>query len=677
MFRLNFLIALLFFFGSWAYSQKKLESPEYDSILKFQTLSKSNELSLDEQFAYAKKAVEYANALKVDSVTIKANHNYSLLCIYTGDFDEFKRINFKTLKLSKSIQDSLAMAIASHNLGWYHHQNRFQNDSAYYYYSKAYKISEQLELTSRQVDILINISEIQGVEKDYIGSEESAIKAIKLAGHLPMDEYMKESLWLLYTRLGTGARIIKIFDRALEYHEKALLIAKSMKEGIILQLSSENNMGHVYKEMGDYKKALTLYEGILDHKELFDLEPEFYALVLDNVAYARFLNGNDNYELLEQMFERAYFISDSLNDPLNKLNVTIDLSNFYKARGLQERALKYAEESYQLANDISSNDILLESMILLSELNPGEEGKVYLKEHIKLSDSLLAYERGIRNKFARIEFETDQIELENQRIAAAKMWWTISSIVLLVASILVYIIFTQRNKNKALKFKQDQQAANEEIYNLMLSQQDKVDNARAEEKKRISQELHDGVLGRLFGTRLSLDSYNFMEGKEAVQVRSKYISELQTIENDIRKISHDLSIDFVAGSGFMDILKELIEKQCEAYRLDYGFNYTDDINWDVVPNKTKINVYRMVQESLQNIYKHANAKTVKISFQLKKSVICLLIVDDGIGFDPNKSKKGIGLKNINARVKELNGTVAFRSKVNQGTTIKVKIPYTP
>ena len=85
----------------------------------------------------------------------------------------------------------------------------------------------------------------------------------------------------------------------------------------------------------------------------------------------------------------------------------------------------------------------------------------------------------------------------------------------------------------------------------------------------------------------------------------------------------------------------------------------------------------MVQESLQNIYKHANAKTVKISFQLKKSVICLLIVDDGIGFDPNKSKKGIGLKNINARVKELNGTVAFRSKVNQGTTIKVKIPYTP
>lgn len=676
MFRLILLIVLLVFLNGHLYSQKKLDSPEYDSILKFQSLSRNQKLSLEEQFAYAKKALDYSNALKVDSIIIKANHNYSALSIYTENYSEFKRINLKTLEIGRKSKDSLAMAIANHNLGWYHHRNRIQNDSAYYYYTKAYKISEKLELTSRQVDILINISEIQDLEKDYIGSEESAIKAIKLAEHLPMDDYMLESLWLLYTRIGMGATTIRIYDRALEYHEKAYSIAKRMKDGFILKLSSENNMAHVYKEIGDYKKALTLYEDILNQNELFDLEPNFYALVLDNVAYARFLNGSENFGQLEQMFERAYRISDSLNDPVNKLNVAIDLSKFYRDRGMQDKALQYAEESYQLANHISSNDILLESMVLLSELKPGEEGKVYLKEHIKLSDSLLAYERGIRNKFARIEFETDQIELENERIAAEKMWWSISSIVLLVASIMVYIIFTQRNKNKALKFKQDQQTVNEEIYNLMLSQQDKVDGARAEEKKRISQELHDGVLGRLFGTRLSLDSYNIKEGEEAVQVRSKYISELKTIENDIRKISHDLSTDFVSGSGFMDILKELIEKQTEAYQLDYNFDYTDDINWDMVSNKTKINIYRMVQESLQNIYKHANAKIVDISFQLKKSVICFKIIDDGVGFVFNKNKKGIGLKNIHARVKELDGTVTFQSKVDHGTTILVKIPYT-
>ncbi|MGV8815479.1 MAG: tetratricopeptide repeat-containing sensor histidine kinase [Gelidibacter sp.] len=653
-----------------------MASPAYDSILKFQALSKNHKLSLEAQFAYAKKALNYSNALKIDSITIKINHNYSALCIYTGNFSEFKRINFKTLDLAKNTKDSLAMAIANHNLGFYHHRNRVQNDSAYYYYTKAYKFSEQLGLTSRQVDILINISEIQNLEKDYIGSEESAIKAIKLAEHLPKDDYMLESLWLLYTRIGTGATTIKIFDRALDYHQKAYAIAKKMSNGLILELSSENNMAHVYKEKGDFKKALQLYEGILDHKELFDLDPNFYALVLDNVALARFLNGNKDFVQMERLFERAYQISDSLKDKVNILNVTIDLSKFYKGQGKQQLALKYAEESYQLAKEISSNDLLLESMIILSELKPGDEGKVYLNQHIQLSDSLLAHERGIRNKFARIEFETDQIELENERMATEKMWWIISSFVLMVGSILVYIIFTQRNKNIELKFKQDQQEVNEEIYNLLLSQQDKVDGARFEEKKRISQELHDGILGRLFGTRLSLDSYNLNEGKEAAQTRSKYISELKIIENDIRKISHDLNTDFMEGSGFIDILLELIEKQAAAYQLEYEFDYSEDIDWELVSNKTKINIYRMVQEGLQNIYKHAKAKTVHISFQLKNPVICLTINDDGVGFDPNKSKKGIGLKNIKSRVNQLNGTVLFHSKIDQGTAITVKIPYT-
>ena len=318
---------------------------------------------------------------------------------------------------------------------------------------------------------------------------------------------------------------------------------------------------------------------------------------------------------------------------------------------------------------------MLDALKVLSELKEGEEGKAYLNEHIKLSDSLLNVERNVRNKFARIEFETDKIEEDNARMTQQRMWLLIVSAVLLVTLFLLYIIITQRAKNKELKFEKDQQKANEEIYNLMLSQQDKVDEARANEKKRISQEMHDGILGRLFGTRLSLDSLNFSEGKEAIQNRATYIKELMTIENDIRKISHDLNTDFVTGSGFMDIVSELIEKQTSAYQLKHEFDYTDDVSWEIVSNKNKINIYRIIQESLQNIYKHANAEAVKISFQLKNSVILLSIIDDGDGFDVNKSKKGIGIKNINARVDDLEGTVDFISQIDEGTTINIEIPY--
>jgi signal transduction histidine kinase len=421
--------------------------------------------------------------------------------------------------------------------------------------------------------------------------------------------------------------------------------------------------------------ALNLYKEVLGNKQLFDLDPSFYALVSDNVAYTSFLHGDKAYDKLERMFKRAYKIADSLDDPITKLATTIDMGKFYKAQNKIDSALHYANETYDLAKLTSENEMLLESMLLLSELKPGEEGKKFLNEHIRLSDSLLQHERGIRNKFARVQFETDQIELENERISTQRFWLLIVSAGLLVTLFLLYIIITQRAKNKELKFQREQQQSNEEIYNLMLSQQDKVDEARANEKKRISQEIHDGILGRLFGTRLSLDSLNVSDGIEAIQKRSAYINDLKAIEQDIRKISHDLNTDFVAGSGFMDIVEVLIQNQTQAYGLKYEFFHSDDINWEDLSNKTKIHIYRILQETMQNIYKHAEAKHIKISFHLKNSVILLTISDDGKGFDIHKSKRGIGIKNINSRVVEVNGTVQFDSQINIGTTITIQIPY--
>ena len=251
---------------------------------------------------------------------------------------------------------------------------------------------------------------------------------------------------------------------------------------------------------------------------------------------------------------------------------------------------------------------------------------------------------------------------------------TIVSVALLVGLIFIYIIISQRAKNRKLKFIQKQQEANEEIYNLMLAQQDKVEEGRTHEKKRISEELHDGILGKLFGTRLSLDSLNLVQTDEAAKSRSQYIDNLKTIETEIRKISHDLNSDFVANSSFIDIIKALVETQTTAYNLKHKFSNDDDIDWEEMPNKTKIHIYRMLQETMQNIYKHANANLVKISFQLKNNVILCTIQDDGSGFNVNKARKGIGLKNIDSRVNNIGGKAEVYSEIDIGTTFKIFIP---
>ncbi len=657
-----------------SHGQNILKSSKYDSILKLRYNGDNTQNSLDNRYRFAIRAVKLSEDTGVDSIILRSRRILSTVYLYKGDFKPFYKINHKNLKTARLLNDTLVIGLANHNLGYYHHV-KLQNDSAYFYYTNAIKFYGLAKNNGFQISVFVNLSNIQYIEKDYLGSEENAIYGLKLLDGLPKTEKYLDNAWTFNNLLGIISSELGQYDTSMDYHQKAIAIANKMESGLSNKYTSIHNQASVFRRKKDFKKALELYDDIMNHKVILEDDPTFYPLLLDNIAFTRFEDGDNDYGNIEQIFKEAYKLSDSLEDPITKLAVTIDLTKFYKGQNKLDSSLHYANESYKLAKETSSNDILLESMVILSQLKPGDEGKKYLNEHIKLSDSLLQHERGIRNKFARVQFETDQIEQENERIAQQRFWLLMISSVLLVTLFLLYIIITQRAKNKELKFEREQQQTNEEIYNLMLSQQDTLDEARAHEKLRISKEIHDGILGRLFGTRLSLDTFNRKDGEEAAKKRLHYINDLKGIEDDIRKVSHDLNTDFVAGSGFMDIVETLIQNQTEAYQLTYEFYYSDDINWEDITNKTKIHVYRILQETMQNIYKHAKASHIKISFHLKNSLILLSIGDNGKGFAVNKSKKGIGLKNINARVDEVNGTVQFDSEIDKGTTITIQIPY--
>ncbi len=85
-------------------------------------------------------------------------------------------------------------------------------------------------------------------------------------------------------------------------------------------------------------------------------------------------------------------------------------------------------------------------------------------------------------------------------------------------------------------------------------------------------------------------------------------------------------------------------------------------------------IYRIIQESIQNIVKHARAKHVWVSFFWKETVLCMEIEDDGIGFDANKNYNGIGLKNLASRVAKIEGGFEISSTINEGTKLLIQIP---
>lgn len=209
----------------------------------------------------------------------------------------------------------------------------------------------------------------------------------------------------------------------------------------------------------------------------------------------------------------------------------------------------------------------------------------------------------------------------------------------------------------------------------MISQQEKVNAASAFEKNRMAQELHDGILSKMFGTRMNLDSLNDSKDEASITMRYNYIQELKSIEQEIREISHDLSS--VKGkiiNNFVNIVIDLLEEQQKSFTSDLVYSIEKTISWEKLDNTAKINLYRILQESLQNCNKYANAKSITVTFAQVDESIVLKIEDDGDGFDLTKKKKGIGLKNMISRTEESKGKYEIISEQGKGTTTTVTFP---
>lgn len=284
-------------------------------------------------------------------------------------------------------------------------------------------------------------------------------------------------------------------------------------------------------------------------------------------------------------------------------------------------------------------------------------------------------ERKMGDKFTRIEYETDQIKSENTDLLVQNRNLISIFTVLGFLGFLIFIIKSQKAKNRLLLFKQQQQNANEEIYNLMISQQNTIEISRIEEKKRVARELHDGVLGRMFGVRMNLDGLNAYQDDSAIRERTNYLSELKNIEQDIREISHDLNREkSELINNFVAIIDKLFEEQKKTYKAKFTSFIDSDIRWELVSNAVKINLYRILQESLQNSNKYAAADEIKVEFKKVDNQIVFKTIDDGVGFNVKTAKRGIGIQNIIFRTNECKGVLDIESKKGKGTKITVTIP---
>ncbi len=670
----NLYIILLYLFvnattidGKKGNTNYNTEKPT-DSIFVWVEASKNKSFNHQERKTYLDKA--YTLSLKEPNDSLRSAYFLKIAFAYyrLEDGGQFKKVNRDAYQLTVQLKDSMGIAKTHRFLGNFYAKKGIR-DSAYYSYFKAHKIYELLKENFYSGRMYLSMAIMQSDIKDYTGSEISTIKAISLLK--PLNKY--EHLYKCYNNLGIVLNELEDYDKALFYHNKALEYQKKIKDKNTFKENTLNNIGVVYEMRKEYKLAINYYQLALKEKGLQRNNTKLYAMLLDNLAYSKLKLG-DTLEV-KKIFFTSLKIRDSINDlsgiAINKLH----LSEYYAYSTDTIKAIQFATETKQLATDTKNNRDLLASLLLLAKFDTKNNYK-YTNQYIKLNDKLQKEERAVRNKFVRIRFETDAIKDENLRLSQQKKILLLIAGLIGLFGLLLYIITMQRSKNKQLQFEQQQQNTNEEIYNLILSQQYKLDEGRRKEKKRISEELHDGILGKLFGTRLLLGSLNEKNDAVTILKREKYINELQEIEEEVRNVSHELNNkSLFSDIGFIQLIEKLLETQSEITNFNYEINYDHNIAWKEIYINLKMNLYRILQEAIQNINKYAKATNVNITFNVDKDYLHLIIIDDGIGFNADSKRKGIGLKNIQSRTLKLKGEFTLRTQPDNGTSILIKVPF--
>ncbi|MGC4038540.1 MAG: response regulator [Chitinophagaceae bacterium] len=191
------------------------------------------------------------------------------------------------------------------------------------------------------------------------------------------------------------------------------------------------------------------------------------------------------------------------------------------------------------------------------------------------------------------------------------------------------------------------------------------------EKNELGKELHDNINQILVTVKMYLEVARIDKSRSQEMVEQSY-QHVSTVLNEIRNLSHSLSIPSLGSLSLNDALENMFYDMNAGNQLKIRYCY--DAERDIHDKNKELALYRIVQEQLSNIIKYAKATQVEVTVGITKDQLHMTITDNGTGFDPAKTAKGIGLKNISNRVHVYSGTMELISSPGNGCTLNIMLP---
>ena len=485
-----------------------------------------------------------------------------------------------------------------------------------------------------------------------------------------------------------------------------------------MMLNSQASMADIHSEKGETRQAIQFYEQTIgkrrdkanlcdDYNNLGQLysESKMYLKSIDCFKKSIYLSKNlkdsfrlsrgyYNYSLVQlelQNFDSSlYYLNQSYNNdeyssiPGNKITYLQTQARLYYDNGDDDMAQKLYDSSliYSLKTKLKNERLyvlqglssLLERKQQLSEANK------ILHWQISLSDSL--FSENIQNSIANLEVKynterktTENIHLSKENKSQRVLLFVFGSCLVLLMLASFFIYKNQQNKRKKT-LAETNLNINKILEEVNQTKMEAWQDGQEKERSRLAAELHDRL-----GGLLVMASHHFtgIEKKfdDIKKENEAAFSDFRMIINnaiiEVRELSKDISSNLVSKLGLPNAMLDLKEKIENATGLKVELNIH---NAEAKVALTKeIGLFRIAQEALNNIMKHANATTVQLSLTGNENSLVLMIEDNGKGFEMSKNidLAGMGLKSMEKRMTDIGGTLNIDSKVGRGTIVVAEV----
>lgn len=574
----------------------------------------------------------------------------------------------KTVEKGSSASGNLNLQI-----GLDHYKNS-EFDKAYTYLQQAEKDAISSKDTSTLIKAINSIGKIHSDKGENPQALRFYQKALKIA------EKSKKFLLIAHVQKNIGVLYIswKNFEEALKHYEEAQQQAVILKDEALIA-DCNNNIATVYEQLKQYEKALFHYNKALAYY-LKTNKKTGIAMSYANMAIVYKEQGvygkaiENNFKALELMRQ--------VGDKWMQAATLNNIGSVYYSMKKFAKTIDYCEQSLKLAQSISAKEIEVACYETLADaaaaLRDFELAYHYRVKFHNISQDFINTEKTRQFSELEIKYKTEKKEqkiallhkqsiIQQLSISRHKLVIGVIAICLLAIIVISVLLFNRNKLKQQALLKQREMQQREVLSHAVIT-------AEENERKRIAGDLHDGV-----GQLLSAVKMNFNGLIERINIQNdthrflaeKTLALMDESCKEVRNISHQMMPNPLPKSGIIADLRNFIHKidhsVLEIELQAEGFKDNLESNEEVI-------LYRVIQEAINNVFKHSGATKLLLNLQKTKEIISVSIKDNGKGFDTKQSFEGIGLRNIHTRIEYLKGSIEFLSSPNKGTVINISIP---